>query len=476
MIHRLISTTTAAFPTGTPTQDRLFRVATGPFAGRLVAVFAHTPSVLSWSCADPPFTSWSSAADFVTEAANDPCSAVMDDHGNLYIAYTQQATGALRCVKLTFASGMWATQTSVTVYDSETSSSRYPSIRKDLYDRIWIAWTRDDAGTVTLRVKKSIDDGLTFGAGPADAGTDLSGATTAAYGQLIARANHLHCLFTIGGTTLKNRSIDLDAAVWNPSETLYTGAGLGRDLCAAVAPDGTLGVLFSIDTSLLLKEFDGSTWGALQTVASGVALSPSLRYVANAPHTLFLQTIGTNQRQLLESHRNGAEFTAPAGVLSQSAPLATLFCFDADAGTPYADLTVQAAGNTGADVFHPVSGALAAHSGDAVYFGAEDRFSLVRVLLSTVGSGGVVAWSYWNGAEWTTFVPASGGCHFDASNAGVRLFADGASTPVGWQKSLVNNINRYWIRAVVTGPFSTPPIGSQLTAVANSSNVLPLRA
>src|SRR3972149_3249313 len=183
MLHRLISTATAAFPTGMPTQAKLFRVPAGPFAGRLVAVFAHTPSVISWSCTDAPFTSWSSPADIITDAGDDPCSAMMDDNGNLYIAYTQQTTGALCCVKLTFASGTWATQTPVTVYDSSTSANRYPSILRDLYDRIWVAWTRDDAGVVTLRVKKSTDDGLTFGAGPADAGTDLSGATTSADGQ-----------------------------------------------------------------------------------------------------------------------------------------------------------------------------------------------------------------------------------------------------------------------------------------------------
>ena len=475
MIHRLIATTTAAFPTGMPTQNRLFRVPAGPFAGRLVAVFAHTPSVVSWSCADAPYTSWSSPADVIADAADDPCTAVMDDQGNLYVACTQQGTGALRCVKLTFASGTWATQTPVTVYDSGTSSSRYPSILKDLYNRIWIAWIRDDAGVVTLRVKRSIDDGLTFGAGPTDAGTDLSGATTSAYGQMIARNTYLHCLFTIGGTTLKSRSIDLDAAIWNPAETLYTGTGLGRDFNAAVAPDGTLGVLFCAGASLLLKEYDGAVWGALQTVTSSPALSPALRYIENAPHTLFLETIGTAQHQLAGSHRSGGEFTAPVGVLSQSAPLAALFCFDADAGAAYADLTVQAASNTGADVFHPVSGALVAQPGDAVYFGADDRFSLVRVLLSTVGSGGVVSWSYWDGAEWTTFVPASGGYHFDAPNAAVRLFTDGASTPADWQKSLVNNSNRYWVRATITGAFATPPVGSQLTAVSNTSNLIPLR-
>ncbi len=476
MIHRLISTTTAASPAGLPTQDHLFRIPSGPFAGRLIAVYARTPSIIAWSCSDSPYTSWSAPANIISDASDDSAAAVMDGQGNLYIAYTQVATGALICVTLTFASGTWATQTPVTVYDSSTSANRNPSPQIDAYDRIWIAWTRDDAGVITIRVKKSTDGGLTFGAGSADAGTDLSGTTTDPYAKLATRAGYLHCLFTAGGTSLKNRSISLDSALWNSAETLYTGTGLGRDLAVAVAPDGMLGVLFAADGALFLKEFDGATWGALQTVSTNPAASPSLSYVSNAPHAQFLQPIGTSQNQLLESHRSGGQFTPPAGVLSQCATLATVFCLDADAGVAFADRTSQAASATGADLFHSASGALVAHIDDSVYFGADDRFTFLRILLSTVGSGGVVAWSYWNGAEWIVFVPVSGGYHFDAANAGIRLFSDGGAMPADWQKTLVNNTNRYWIRAAVIGAFTTPPIGSQITAVPNLTTLIPLRA
>lgn len=476
MIHRLISTTTAAFPTGLPPQDRLFRVPSGPFAGRLVAVFAHAPSVIAWVSADSPYTSWAAPADIISDAADDPSAAFMDDNGNLFIAYTQQTTGALISVKLTFSGGTWATQAPVTVYDSGTSANRYPSVHIDSYDRIWIAWTRDDSGVISLRVKKSTDGGQTFGAGSADAGTDLSGTVTETFSRLAERAGYLHCLFTVGGTAIKSRSLELDAAIWNPPDTLYSGQGLSRDFTAAVAPDGMLGVLFAADGALYLKEFDGATWGALQTVNAGPSMSPSLRYLDNSPHAQFLQTIGTAQNELLESHRTGSTFTPPAGVLPQCAPLSTLLCFDADAGVAYADLTAPAASAVGADVFHSASGALVVQIEDAVYFGADARFSLLRILLSTSGNGGVIVWSYWNGAEWTAFVPASGGNHLDSPNACVRLFADGLSAPVDWQKSLVNNVNRHWIRATVAGSYTIPPVGSQITAVPNLSNLIPLRA
>ncbi|HUU45145.1 MAG TPA: hypothetical protein VM118_05370 [Acidobacteriota bacterium] len=475
MIHTLIETTTAARSTGLPTQHKLFRVPSGPFAGRVLALFARSPSELGLSYADPPFTNWLDPGSFVSESADLSFGAVIDDEANVYVAYTQQATEALRCVKLTFANGTWATQTPATVYDSETSSNKYASILKDDYGRIWVAWTRDDSGIYTLRTKSSVDDGQIFGGGPTEPGSDLSGATTSCYGLLVARANRINCLYTTGTTALKWRDRDLNAALWGEEQTLYTGTGLGADYGAAVSADAGLGSLFAADGCLFLKEYDGAVWGALQTVSNQAAASPSLRYIGTAPYALFLRTIGTDQAQLLESHRVGGVFSMSAAALSQSVPFATVLCHDADAPSPYADLTAAAADASGADVLHPTSGALLVAVGDAVYFGGDDRFAFVRILLSTPGTVGTVTWSFWNGSEWSLFVPDSGGYSFDQANAGIRLWPDGIGTPSNWQKTVVNGANRFWVRAAVAAAFATAPVGSQLTAVPRTTDVIPRR-
>ncbi|MEW5702767.1 MAG: hypothetical protein AB1792_11130 [Candidatus Zixiibacteriota bacterium] len=472
MIHALIDTSTAAAPTGLATQHKLFRVEKGPFAGRLLALFARTPTNLALSYTSDPYTSWLDPGDFVTDAADLPFDAVADENADVWVAYTQQTTGALICVRLIFVNGTWVAQTPATVYDSPSSTNKHPTVLKDMYGRIWVAWTREDSGTYTLRVKSSLDLGQTFGSGPTDAGTDLSGNTSSCYGTLIARANYIHCLFAIAGTTLKNREIEIDAALWNAAVTLYTGAGLGSDLAAAVSSEGMLGALFAADSKLYLKEYDGAVWGALQTVSTQPAASPALRYMGTAPYALFLHNVGTDQNELYESHRVGSSFAAPTSVLSQAQPFASVFCFDADAGTPYADVTTAAASSAAADVFHPTSEKLLQAVGDAVFLGSDDRFSFIRILLSTAGAGGAVTWSYWNGA-WTDFIPASGASGFDAVNDGVRLFNDGIGTPVDWQKTVINGANRYWIRAVVGTAFTTAPVGTQLTAVPNMSGVVP---
>ncbi|HSG99157.1 MAG TPA: hypothetical protein VLB27_03850, partial [candidate division Zixibacteria bacterium] len=212
-----------------------------------------------------------------------------------------------------------------------------------------------------------------------------------------------------------------------------------------------------------------AVWGALQTVHTQPVFAPVLRYVGTAPYVLFLKTIGSGQDQLFVTHRSGSAFTIPAPALSQSAPFASVLCHDIDAPTPFADLTAEAADTPGADVRHPQSGALLAAVGDAVYCGGDDRFAFVRMLLSTPGSGGTVAWSYWNGSEWSIFVPDSGDYQCDQADAGVRLFPDGVNTPADWQRSVIAGHNRYWIRVSVTTAFNTLPIGSQLTPIPTSS-------
>lgn len=470
MLNTLLSTTTAAAATGLPPQGRLFRLNDGPMAGRMIALFARSASVLAWSRSDPPYTTWLEPIDIVADAADEPFSATMDRDGNVYVVYTD-AVGALRCFKLVNASGTWAKQTTVTVYTSGASVNRHPSILKDAYDRVWIAWTRDDGGVITLRVKNSVDDAQTFGGGEADAGTELSSAGPSAFGQLITRSTYIHCLFTLDGTSLRERRIELDNAIWSVTETLYTGTGLLSDFNAALASDSTLGILFAADSALFLREFDGAIWGSLQEAASGAFAAPTLLYLKTAPWAIALASIGDNQQQILATRRTDGIFGTPEPIVGGGGPFATVLCYRAGGTEPFADLTSEAADTTTGDVLHPESGALLAATGDAVYFGADDRFAFIRIVLDTPGAGGAVDWEYWNGAEWVAFSPESGDYHFDLATTAFRPFVDSTATPSDWHKTLVNGVQRYWLRAVVTTPYTPPPVGTQLTAAADITGI-----
>lgn len=475
MRHLLIDHATATHPLGTPGQPRLFRVPAGPFAGRLFAIYARTPSDIAWTWSDPPHVLWADPVDVITDAADQPFAALMDAAGHVYVAYTQDSTGALIAQKLTFASGVWAAQSPATVYESETSVNRVPAILKDLYSRIWVAWARDDEGDVTWRVKRSIDDGQSFGSGPSDTGTDLTGNVASAAGVLIARGTEIHSLHVTDGETLWNRRIGLDELLWGSAESLYTGDGLSAALHAAVSPDAMLGVVFAADSALWLREFDGVTWRPALMVADEESESPNLRYIGTTPHVLYLADIGNGQMEYRTSHPAGGQFTDPIPVLGHATRLESVLLLDADAPAPFADRTVEAGSDSPADISHPASNALLSEDGDAVYFGNDTRFSFLRIILDTAGEDGVVSWAFWNGDDWEEFIPQSGAFHFDTSNVAVRLFTDADSTPADWQKTTVDGRLAYWVRAEVQTPFTTAPIGTQITAAPNTTIILPLR-
>ncbi len=468
----LITASTAATPIGYGHQGHLFKLPDGPYAGRLIAIMARSPSIIAWSQADAPYTDWIDPLDVITDASDDPFAAVMDADGHVYIAYTEP-DGALRHVKLVNVGGTWAKGATVTVYDSATSSNRYPSILKDTAGRIRINWTRIDSGVYSLRSKMSIDDGGVFGGGETDPGLELDTGSSSIYSQILQRSVYIHCVYTRDGATLRHRRIELDAALWQSAETLYTGTVLPHDFHAALSADNTLGVLFATDAHVYLKEFDGVVWGSLQTVADGVFNSPILHYVHATPFAQMIASIGPDQKHLVVSHRTEDSFTTPQPTLNGHGSFDTVFCYDADADSSFADCTVAASDTSPGDVQHPDSGALVEAIGDALYLGMNRRFAVVHAELSMPGSGGEVAWEYWDGTSWIGFVPVSGSASLDATATVVRLFTDSQAIPVDWTKTLVNGVYRFWIRAVVTTAYTVAPVGSQVTAATNIQQMSP---
>lgn len=130
-------------------------------------------------------------------------------------------------------------------------------------------------------------------------------------------------------------------------------------------------------------------------------------------------------------------------------------------GSTYENETEDAADEGTADVFHSTTSALLKNIGDILYVGMNGKFENCNVILSTVGVGGTVVWEYWRSTPgtgtWVAFTPSGGVYHFSNPAKLVR-FPD---LPL-WVSTRVNNILAYWVRARVTGAFSTAPIGTQI--------------
>jgi hypothetical protein len=470
MINTTLCEATSANATALPTQSTLFRVAGGQFAGRLFALFSRTPTTISYAVADPPYLQWSSPVDIVTDAADFPVGGYIDGNNCIFVVYTKQTSHDLAVVKLTYGAGSWSVGTVYTVYNGD--DNYFPTICKDSDQTLYVTWSRLSGGQYTVQAKLSVDEGQTWGTGPSDAGTALSAAGSSGYSVLLCRADYMYCLYTLGGTKLACRRKDINAGTWEPEEVIYTGLGLYDDFQAAVSSDNRLGVVFSTSASLYFKENDGSSWGGLFTVDGDPGLSPQVRYNGATPHVFYGQNSGTNQRLWVYSRREAAGFAASEELLPGFTPFDVLQCYDASSGAPTYDCTGQAADSAAGDVYHPDSGKLLDAAGDAVYFGMNDRFCRVSVVLANSGAGGAVEWSYWNGTAWVPFVPASGAYHFDSTPLCVRLWDDVQSTPADWQKLMKSTQFKFWVRAAVTDAFTSGPVGSQITAAANFDDVV----
>ena len=68
--------------------------------------------------------------------------------------------------------------------------------------------------------------------------------------------------------------------------------------------------------------------------------------------------------------------------------------------------------------------------------------------------------------EWQTFVPADGVSDLSANDSMITLWNDYDSLPANWQKVSVDGVSLFWVRIDVTTPFTTAPIGGQLTAAS----------
>ena len=464
-MQKLIDTVSSYYATGIQPQAKVFRVSFGQYQDRVVLIYPKTTNQLVYVWADPPYTNWSNPVTIATDSADYPGSAYMDSGGNIYVVYTQQTTLNLLERKMTFSQGSWSLGTVNTVCNS--GQNYFPSIIKDSTNRLWISWTYYDPGSERyfIHAKTSVNDGATWGTGPSDPGTILTNGTSSCYSQLIFQSPYIRCFYSDDSTLLAYRSHELQASGWESQQTIYSGSTINDNFHADLSQDNKVGIVFPGASSLLYKEFDGSSWSGVFTVDNNVPQSLAIEFLDNVPYVFFGINIGNGQNHLFYSYKDGSLFTSPASFDLGQKPFDKVYCYDDSAGTKYSDRASQASDSTPADVFHPTSGGLVKDVDDACYLGMDAKFNLARIILSTAGIGGLVKWQYWNGESWSDFVPPSGNYHLDSQEKTIILWQDLNSVPSDWQMYPVNGVSKFWVRIIVTTAFATAPVGSQITAV-----------
>ncbi|MCJ7507327.1 MAG: hypothetical protein MUO85_01180 [candidate division Zixibacteria bacterium] len=473
-MQKLVDTSSSFYATGIPPQAKIFRISSGQYVDRVIAIYPQSASAIVFRWADPPYTTWSSAVNIVTDSADYPAEAYMDSGFNVYLAYTVQTSLDLAEVKLSFSGGEWSVGTINTICNQ--GENYYPTFFKDVLNRLWVVWDYYNPSNQYhyIYVKKSANDGVTWGTGPDDLGTCLNTPSDAAcYARLVFSSPKLYCFFTDDRNELVYSWIYLTTLIWSDLVIVYSGPNMDDQFHVAVSSDGKLGVVFPGTSSLLYKEFDGIKWSDPFTVDSSTSgISPSVKFFHTVPYVFYSKNIGTNQNVLSYSYKTESYFEDPQPLNSAAKTFDKLFCYDHSAATKYNNKTTEASNTTPADVFHLTSNALVKDVEDCLYLGMSSRFNLCRMILSTAGVGGEVVWEYWNGTQWYGFTPNSGVYHLDSTNKLVILWSDGNSIPSDWQQCTVNLETKFWVRIKVTTNYTTAPVGTQVTAAPESKYIV----
>ncbi len=462
-MNKFIVNSTAALPLGLPTGRKCLMVKSGQQAGRLAILYAASASNIALVWADPPYDIFSTPVNVVTDAADSPFDACIDDDGDICIAYTVATSLNLGFMKLTFADGVWTIGTPIIVYDAEPSY--FPSIIRLTINYLWIVYTRVSGGVHYISAKSSTTEGESWGT-VSNPGDTLTLGSTSAYAVMVQTGDYQYAFYSEGGSKIAYRRKLYTGVVWNSEVILATGDGFGENLAAAVDTDSRIGLAYASSSGLKFREYSGSGWSVESILDSHVVSGPAVSYQGGIPYVLFNHAYGVNMNLVMYTRRIETSFQSPIPLDARKSYLKKLLVYDASAGT-YQDKTVAASSTDTADVFHSNSGALLAATGDAVFVGMEEPLHFLNIILSTTGSGGEVIWKYWDGQAWKSFTPASGSWHFTTTGHALLLWNDYQSIPVDWQKKTVSDNNLYWISVTAASPFSSAPIGTQISSISN---------
>jgi hypothetical protein len=467
-MKKYLTDSTATFKGGISPGKRIFKVASGQYAGRIVILMQTSATNINLTYADYPYDDWSSLSTVVNDSADFPFDAIIDDNNNIFLAYTLDSNHNLVVRKLTYSGGNWTSGSLNTIYNID--DNYYPSITIQQSNCLWVSWSRYADSLYYVHAKYSYDEGVTWITGPSDDGFNLSSGASAAYSKSLITGSFLYVVYTLGGTKLAYRRKDANAALFDDEVDIATGTGFDHNFDAAVSGEGRLGVAFDFG-KISFREFDGNTWSGIQDIDDDGGSFPQLNYYNNNPYIIYLSDFGSSQEKILYSRKPGSSFSSPAVVDPGKTTFARVLCYNSVVAN-YGDLTAAAGNDTAGDLYHPDSGAMFTEKGDAVYLGLMEKYHYLKIILSTAGSGGVVCWQYYNGTEWINFTPTGGSYNFDTLNKELLLWDDYASMPVYWQKKSIEGSELYWLRIVVATSFTTDPVGSQISSVSNAGAIV----
>jgi hypothetical protein len=473
-MYKLIDTSTSQGPTGMPPQRKLFRVKSGPYAGRLVILYAKTSSEIVLRWANDAYSDWTSPQTIISDSADYPFSATIDGDGHIYLVYTRQTSLSSIYLKLTFSAGNWVAGTPSTICN--IGPCFYPAIARIWSTEMWCAYAyyNSGLGVYSIRAKVSYDQGATWGSGPSDSGEQLSEPdSNMPYVCLTLVGTNLYAVYSQSRSNLYFRHLSGSGGIWDTPVHILTANYIDSNFDCACSPDKKLGIAIcpSVSDRIYFREYDGVSLSGLQEAVQFKGRSPQVAYLMGKVHIFFAQSAGGDFWIPAYGYKDGDTFGG--GELTKGiGSFEKVFLYSDLAVTHFADRTSESISAASADIYHPHSNAILAAAGDCLYLGRSDKFFCGAIVLSTSGNAGAVVWEYFDGGNWIGFTPQSGAYHFNFSSQLIYFWNDPDSAPVSWQACSVNSEFKYWIRARVVTPFTTPPVGSQILATSKVNHFI----
>ena len=467
-MQKKITETTAQNGLGNPLQAKLFSVPSGVYIERCVALIQTGPNEIKLAWSDAPSSGWSSPMTVASDVSDSSFDARMAANGDIHVVYSEQTTSYLVTRKLTLGEGSWSVGSKVTIYNGTQCYD--PSLGIAAEGDLWVSYSRFVSPNRSIYTKSSTDDGASWGSGAGDAGEQISSTSLFAWSRVVIDHTSVFVIYNDQDTAMSIRSRSLGGGNWSDEYQIATGSSFSSHFDAGVGTDGRIGVAWVRD-QLYYREYDGSNWGAISVLEANTVLCPQVLFENSIPAVAYLDVINGNMKVARFTDRRTGAFSTPAVVDKREAPFDAVLLYDASSAT-YQDLTSQADSYVEADVYHASSGCLVKDSGDVVYLGMDARFRFARLLLSTVGVGGTIQVSYWDGANWHAFTPANGSAALDQSIVDLLFWTDYGATPVDWQKCIINSQLLYWVKIEVMSGYSTGPVATQISAASEIDRMI----
>jgi len=461
MQNKLVEST-SFFPLGETKGHKLFEVAAGEYAGRLVALMQTSVTDIKLSYSDSPYTSWSSPQTMATNSSDTSFDCLIEPSGDIHLVYSENSTNYLVTRKLVFSGGNWSAGTKVTAYNGSVCFD--PSIAREPAGTLWLSYARLSAPNRSIYIKSSTDGGTSWGSGAADAGTELAGPSVNLVAKTLIGLNDIIVIYSIDLQKIAMRTLPLGGGNWTSEFVISNGSSISMRFDTAVRSDGMLALVYD-SAGLCYREYDGNVWTPATEIESTPVNSPTVFFRNNEPVIVYLSPFQGSQYLLKQAVRKSGLFATPVDLDKRARVFDAVLLYDDSSGT-YQDRTSEAASSTLGDLYHSGSSCVVKDTGDQVYVGMEAPFRYIHFYLSTAGVGGTVNYSYWDGSQWKTFTPSGGMSHLDSTIDRILLWDAYTSIPNDWQKSEVNAISQFWVRIEVVSSYSTGPVGSQVTAIS----------